>query len=114
MCTKSGSVLRYERISNHNIRPQAAGWRRVRPWAAQEMSLMATEVRAGTSVRRPAGLLTIDELAERLTVSVGCIRSWRLRGEGPPAIRIGSALRWDVAEVDDWLDRRRESRLESM
>lgn len=58
-------------------------------------------------------LLTIDQLAERLTVSIGCIRSWRLKGEGPPAIRVGTALRWDSAEVDAWLDGRRESRLES-
>jgi predicted DNA-binding transcriptional regulator AlpA len=61
--------------------------------------------------RHPLGtLLTIQELAERLTVSVGCIRAWRLRGDGPPAIRIGTALRWDSREVDEWLDIRRESR----
>ena len=58
-------------------------------------------------------LLTIQELAERLTVSVGCIRAWRLRGDGPPAIRIGTALRWDSLEVDEWLDVRRESRWEA-
>lgn len=56
------------------------------------------------------GLLTIQELAARLTVSVGCIRAWRLRGDGPPAIRVGTALRWDPREVDEWLDSRRESR----
>ncbi len=39
-------------------------------------------------------LLTIRELAERLTVSVGCIRAWRLR-------------------VDEWLDVWRESRWEA-
>lgn len=58
----------------------------------------------------PGDLLTIQELAERLTVSVGCIRAWRLRGDGPPAIRVGTALRWDPREVDEWLDSRRESR----
>jgi excisionase family DNA binding protein len=57
--------------------------------------------------------LTIQQLAERLTVSVGCIRAWRIRGEGPPAIRVGTALRWDAAEVDAWIDARRESRLEA-
>lgn len=55
-------------------------------------------------------LLDIEQLARRFRVSVGCIRSWRLRGEGPPAIRIGSSLRWDSREVDEWLDARRESR----
>ena len=58
----------------------------------------------------PGELLTIQELAERLTVSVGCIRAWRLRGDGPPANRVGTALRRDPREVDEWLDSRRESR----
>jgi predicted DNA-binding transcriptional regulator AlpA len=56
-------------------------------------------------------LLTITELSRRLRVSVGCIRAWRLRGEGPPAIRVGSSLRWDLAEVEAWIDSQRESRL---
>jgi predicted DNA-binding transcriptional regulator AlpA len=60
--------------------------------------------------RSPGELLTIQEFAERLTVSVGCIRAWRLRGDGPPAIRVGTALRWDAREIDEWLDSRRESR----
>lgn len=59
----------------------------------------------------PSRLLTIEQLAQRLTVSVGCIRSWRMKGEGPPAIRVGTSLRWDSGEVDAWLDGRRESRL---
>ncbi|WP_197499673.1 helix-turn-helix domain-containing protein [Mycobacterium sp. 1245852.3] len=54
--------------------------------------------------------LTIQQLAEKFQVSVGCIRSWRLRGEGPPAIKLGSSLRWDSAEVDRWVDAQRESR----
>lgn len=54
-------------------------------------------------------LLTIQQVADRLTVSVGCLRAWRIRGEGPPAIRLGSALRWDERDVDAWLDSRRES-----
>jgi len=68
------------------------------------------DVRSGTGGEE---LLKIDQLASRLTVSVGCIRAWRLRGEGPPAIRIGTALRWDADEVDVWLDSRRESRTEA-
>lgn len=106
--------MRYGWIGDQNNRSQAAEWRRVRSGSTREMATVAAEVGVRGSIGRTAGLLTIDELAERLTVSVGCIRSWRLKGEGPPAIRIGSALRWDAAEVDDWLDRRRESRLESM
>ena len=41
----------------------------------------------------PGELLTIQELAERLTVSVGCIRAWRLPG-GPRPVR------WCKSRVD--------------
>lgn len=58
-------------------------------------------------------LLKIEDLAARINVTVSCIRAWRCRGEGPPAIRLGSALRWDASEVDAWLDTRRESEREA-
>ncbi len=65
-------------------------------------------VAAGSQDR--SELLDIVGLSLRIKISVGCIRSWRLRGEGPPAIRVGNSLRWDSREVDEWLDSRRESR----
>lgn len=55
--------------------------------------------------------LTIEELAEKLTLSVGCLRAWRARGEGPPAIRFGNRLRWDRREIEAWIDANRESRM---
>jgi predicted DNA-binding transcriptional regulator AlpA len=82
--------------------------------AASQIPAKATAVskqsKPQDDMHRLGTLLTIQELAERLTVSVGCIRAWRLRGDGPPAIRVGTALRWDSREVDEWLDIRRESR----
>jgi hypothetical protein len=36
------------------------------------------------TAKKPASeLLKIEQVAERLAVSVGCLRAWRLRGEGP-------------------------------
>jgi predicted DNA-binding transcriptional regulator AlpA len=61
---------------------------------------MKTPTRQSNSIETTPRLLTIKQVAERLTVSVGCLRAWRIRGEGPPAIRVGSALRWDEREVD--------------
>lgn len=58
-------------------------------------------------------LLTIEDVAARLAVSVGCVRAWRMKGEGPPAIRVGSSLRWAERDLEAWLESRRESRLES-
>lgn len=75
------------------------------------MSSRVAKSRVGDALESPE-LLTIAELSQRLRISVGCIRAWRLRGEGPPAIRMGSALRWDSVEVDAWIDAQRESRWE--
>jgi excisionase family DNA binding protein len=70
---------------------------------------MKKSIAQSHSIGTAPRLLTIKQVADRLTVSVGCLRAWRIRGEGPPAIRVGSALRWDEREVDAWLNARRES-----
>jgi len=36
------------------------------------------------------------------------IYNWRLRGQGPPAYRVGRHLRWRRSEVDAWLDAQRD------
>jgi predicted DNA-binding transcriptional regulator AlpA len=71
--------------------------------------VMKNSIGQSHSIGTAPRLLTIKQVADRLTVSVGCLRAWRIRGEGPPAIRVGSALRWDEREVEAWLNARRES-----
>ena len=87
--------------------------------ALRERDSIQAAIRTGGVLKKSIGqshsigaaprLLTIKQVADRLTVSVGCLRAWRIRGEGPPAIRVGSASRWDEREVDAWLNARRES-----
>jgi hypothetical protein len=55
-------------------------------------------------------LLTSQELAEALKISVRTPENWRLKGEGPPFIRVGKRrclYRW--REVLEYLDARRFS-----
>ena len=73
------------------------------------VGVMKKSIGQSHSIGTAPRLLTIKQVADSLTVSVGCLRAWRIRGEGPPAIRVGSALRWDEREVDAWLNARRES-----
>lgn len=54
-------------------------------------------------------LMTIDEVAERLRVSVLTIRWLRQEGRFAPAIRVGRRVVWDVKEIDDWIESHRES-----
>jgi excisionase family DNA binding protein len=53
-------------------------------------------------------LLTIEEVADRLRVSVLTVRWLRQEGRFAPAIRVGRRLVWDARDVAAWLEAQRE------
>jgi excisionase family DNA binding protein len=53
-------------------------------------------------------LLTIEEVAERLRVSVLTVRWRRQERRFIPAIRVGRRLVWDARDVAAWLESQRE------
>ena len=55
-------------------------------------------------------LLTPDDVAELLGVPRATLYSWRYRGAGPPAIRVGRHLRYRWSDLDQWLDDQRDRR----
>ena len=61
----------------------------------------------------PVQLLTQDQVAEWLQVSPATLKTWRTRGGGPPAVKIGSVVRYDQAEVAAWLRARAEARTQA-
>jgi excisionase family DNA binding protein len=55
-------------------------------------------------------LLTIDQLAEQLGITVRHVR--RLIAERRvPYLKVGKLVRFDPAEIADWLDQHRAARL---
>jgi excisionase family DNA binding protein len=56
-------------------------------------------------------LLTIDEVAERLRVSVPTVRWLCQEGRFTPAIKVGRRLMWDIRDVDAWLKAQRETKV---
>jgi excisionase family DNA binding protein len=54
-------------------------------------------------------LLTIEEVAERLRVSVLTVRWLRQEGRFAPAIKVGRRLVRDARDVAAWLESQRES-----
>lgn len=52
----------------------------------------------------PDPLLTIDEVAAWIRKPKATLYSWRSRGLGPPAIRVGNMLRYRRSEVEQWLE----------
>lgn len=54
-------------------------------------------------------LLTIEEVAKQLRVSVLTVRWLRQEGRFAPAIRVGRRLVWDARDVAAWLESQRET-----
>ena len=48
-------------------------------------------------------LLSVEEVADYLGVPVNTLYQWRHKGTGPVAYRVGRFLRYDPAQVRDWL-----------
>ena len=48
-------------------------------------------------------LMTEEEVARRLKVSVGSLRRWRLLKRGPVFIKINSLVRYRPEDLDSWL-----------
>ncbi len=43
------------------------------------------------------------EEAARLNLSERTLQAWRTRGDGPPFLKLGRAVRYDPKAVDAWL-----------
>jgi excisionase family DNA binding protein len=53
-------------------------------------------------------LLTTEEVAQRLRVSILTVRWLRQEGRFAPAIKVGRRLVWDARDVAAWLESQRE------
>lgn len=51
-------------------------------------------------------LLRTDEVAEYLGLSPGTLRFWRYIGRGPRYLKVGTAVRYNHADILEWLDQR--------
>ena len=49
-------------------------------------------------------LLSTDEVARLLVVPVTTLYTWRYKGTGPKAYRVGKHLRYRLADVVAWLE----------
>lgn len=52
----------------------------------------------------PVKLLTEHEVADRLRVSLGCLRRWRLQQSGPRFRKVGSLVRYPDDELNHWIE----------
>jgi len=68
---------------------------------------MTSTTSTGTITRTSSRqrLMTPEELAEYLGVSLHCVYAWSSRGGGPKVVRVGARLRYRPTDVEQWLDR---------
>jgi excisionase family DNA binding protein len=49
-------------------------------------------------------LITTAEAATYLTLSPRTLENWRTRQEGPPYVKMGTAIRYDTAALSKWIE----------
>jgi len=52
-------------------------------------------------------LLGEHDAAEYLCLSVRTLQKWRVDGGGPVFVKTGRSVRYEIADLDDWVDQRR-------
>jgi hypothetical protein len=60
---------------------------------------------AGKPTTGPPGLLTVQEVATLLRCSVSSLNKWRLFGNGPTFIKVGSRVRYRLSDIALWVAR---------
>jgi excisionase family DNA binding protein len=51
----------------------------------------------------PQTLMTEQEAARRLTVSVKTLQAWRVRGGGPRFVKVGRLVRYTEAAIEEFI-----------
>jgi len=54
-------------------------------------------------ITQPTRALTEREVADLLGLSVATLRAWRHRGQGPRFLRLGRAVRYLPADLEDFV-----------
>jgi excisionase family DNA binding protein len=64
--------------------------------------------RLESSLDLSARLLSTDEVARLLVVPVTTLYTWRYKGTGPRAFKVGKHLRYRLGDVLSWLEEQTE------
>jgi predicted DNA-binding transcriptional regulator AlpA len=49
-------------------------------------------------------LLNETQVSEKIQVSLACLRRWRVRGEGPPYVKVGPLVRYRPEAITEWIE----------
>lgn len=72
--------------------------------ATTRNELNQDRIRLDSSADLSTRLLSTQEVARLLVVPVTTLYTWRYKGTGPKAFRVGKHLRYRLADVMAWLE----------
>ncbi len=59
-----------------------------------------------THTKALSPLVSAQELADNLDLSVKTVQAWRYKGSGPASFRAGGQIRYRLEDVQAWLEER--------
>ena len=51
----------------------------------------------------PGAMLNTAQAADRLGLTTSALERWRVKGGGPRYAKLGSAVRYRLADLDEWI-----------
>ncbi|MEY9775256.1 DNA-binding transcriptional MerR regulator [Arthrobacter sp. MW3 TE3886] len=68
------------------------------------MQISSKSLGPNTDQGKPVQYMTTEEVADWLRVAQKTLRNWRSSGLGPPTVKFYSAVRYERAAVEAWID----------
>jgi excisionase family DNA binding protein len=65
--------------------------------------------KAADAERSPSPFLSLSEAAEYLGLATQTLYTWRSKGIGPVAVKIGSRVKYRQTDLDDWIAQQAEA-----
>jgi len=65
-----------------------------------------TQLETKEDINMQRSYLTVRQTAELLQLSESTLNLWRYRGAGPPFLKIGRRVRYDLETVNEWVKSR--------
>ena len=60
-----------------------------------------------TTMPNQNALLTTRELAQLIRISAPTLANWRIQSRGPSFLKVGGRVRYQQADVEQWLEQQR-------
>lgn len=100
---------RYSRLSDLGIEEEKGAAGRLASTARSKVIMNSLDIEPNTTPTLKAAYVDTDSAALYLSVAPKTLRNWVSAGVGPSCHRFGRAVRYSVADLDNWAEGQRAS-----